>query len=83
MVGDLDTKIYVHESSPTAPRPLTTLSCRRAKVVDDLLESMLDGWVFGERQAEHAVGGFVPGVKTSGALRPGDQRRAVVYLEHR
>lgn len=44
---------------------------------------MLEGWVFGERQAEHAAGGFVPAVKASGPLRPGDQRRAVAYLEHR
>lgn len=53
------------------------------KIVDDLLESMLDGWVFGERQGEHAAAGIIPAVKPSGSLRPGDQRRAVAYLEHR
>ena len=53
------------------------------KVVDDLLEMMLEGWVFGERQAEHSASGFIPAVKESGPLRPGDQRRAVAYLEHR
>lgn len=58
-------------------------TCLLGKVVDDLLESMLDGWVFGERQAEHAAGGIIPAVKASAPLRPGDQRRAVAYLEHR
>lgn len=54
-----------------------------AKVLDDLLESMLDSWVFGERQAEYGIGGYVPEVKASGPLRPGDQRKAIAYLEHR
>lgn len=68
-----------------APTLENLLPCRRhtIKIVDDLLESMLDGWVFGERQGEHAAGGIIPAVKTSGPLRPGDQRRAVAYLEHR
>ncbi|CAM9458713.1 unnamed protein product, partial [Choristocarpus tenellus] len=53
------------------------------EIVDDLFESMLEGWVFGERQAEHPFAGFVPPIKADGFLRPGDQRSAAVYLEHR
>ncbi|CAM9935458.1 unnamed protein product, partial [Hapterophycus canaliculatus] len=64
-------------------RELTLARTTSQEAVDDLLESMLDGWVFGERQGEHAAGGIIPAVKLSGPLRPGDQRRAVAYLEHR
>ncbi|CAM9245524.1 unnamed protein product [Discosporangium mesarthrocarpum] len=53
------------------------------EIVDDMLEVMLEGWAFGVRQAEHSVAGFVPAVKPHGFMRPGDQRRAVRYLEHR
>ncbi|CBN77064.1 conserved unknown protein [Ectocarpus siliculosus] len=64
-------------------RELTLARTTTQEVVDDLLESMLDGWVFGERQAEHAAAGIIPAVKASDPLRPGDQRRAVAYLDHR
>jgi hypothetical protein len=48
------------------------------EIVDDLLEGLLEGWAFAERPSEHPAAGFVPSFKSSGVLRPGDQRRAGV-----
>jgi hypothetical protein len=53
------------------------------EVVDDMLESMLEGWLFGERTSEYSAAGYVPSFKKSGPLRPGDQRRAASWLEQK
>lgn len=46
-----------------------------AEVVEDVLEAMLEGWVFGERESERAVLGFVPSLKRDGPLTMFDLRR--------
>jgi len=52
------------------------------EIVDDLLEEMLEGWSFGEKESSFTVCGFVPSVKADGVVRSGgDQRRAVAVAE--
>lgn len=45
-----------------------------SEVVDDILESMLEGWVFGERESERRVLGYVPSLKRDGPLTMHDVR---------
>ncbi|GMF19497.1 unnamed protein product [Phytophthora lilii] len=45
------------------------------EVVEDILESMLEGWVFGERESERQVLGYVPSLKREGPLTMQDLRR--------
>ncbi|ETP13100.1 hypothetical protein F441_11679 [Phytophthora nicotianae CJ01A1] len=45
------------------------------EVVEDVLESMLEGWVFGERESERQVLGYVPSLKREGPLTMQDLRR--------
>lgn len=44
------------------------------EVVEDILESMLEGWVFGERESERKALGFVPSLKRDGPLTMHDLR---------
>lgn len=44
------------------------------EVVEDILEFMLEGWVFGERESERKVLGFVPSLKREGPLTMHDLR---------
>ncbi|GMG14751.1 unnamed protein product [Phytophthora fragariaefolia] len=45
------------------------------EVVEDVLESMLEGWIFGERESERQVLGYVPSLKREGPLNMQDLRR--------
>ncbi|POM60959.1 hypothetical protein PHPALM_30101 [Phytophthora palmivora] len=45
------------------------------EVVEDVLESMLEGWIFGERESERQVLGYVPSLKREGPLTMQDLRR--------
>ncbi|GLE03095.1 hypothetical protein PINS_up011974 [Pythium insidiosum] len=45
------------------------------EVVEDILESMLEGWVFGERESQRVALGFVPSLKRDGPLTMHDLRR--------
>uniref|UniRef100_K3WCB9 Uncharacterized protein n=1 Tax=Globisporangium ultimum (strain ATCC 200006 / CBS 805.95 / DAOM BR144) TaxID=431595 RepID=K3WCB9_GLOUD len=44
------------------------------EVVEDILECMLEGWVFGERESERKALGFVPSFKRDGPLTMHDLR---------
>ncbi|KAG7397816.1 hypothetical protein PHYBOEH_000197 [Phytophthora boehmeriae] len=45
------------------------------EVVEDILESMLEGWNFGERESDRQVLGYVPSLKREGPLTMQDLRR--------
>jgi hypothetical protein len=46
-------------------------------IVEDILDWMLEGWYFGERQSAHNTMGFVPSIKPEGIIVAGqDQIRA-------
>ncbi|KAJ0408536.1 hypothetical protein ATCC90586_009254 [Pythium insidiosum] len=45
------------------------------EVVEDILEYMLEGWVFGERESQRVALGFVPSLKRDGPLTMHDLRR--------
>ncbi|RLN61316.1 hypothetical protein BBJ29_008188 [Phytophthora kernoviae] len=45
------------------------------EVVEDILESMLEGWNFGERKSDRQVLGYVPSLKREGPLTMQDLRR--------
>jgi hypothetical protein len=48
------------------------------EAVDDILDYMLEGWYFGERESSFNVLGYVPSVKSDGMVHAGqDQIRAV------
>lgn len=49
------------------------------EVVEDILESMLEGWVFGERESERKALGYVPSLKRDGPLTMHDLR---VFEQH-
>lgn len=40
-----------------------------AELVDDLLEAMLEGWAFGERESNFTVAGFAPTVNLTVVTR--------------
>ena len=42
-------------------------------VVDDILEWMLEGWYFGERESMQTVAGYVPSLKKDGFIKPGTE----------
>lgn len=44
------------------------------EILEDLLESMLEGWVFGPRESERVALGYVPSIKRSGPLTLHDLR---------
>ena len=52
-------------------------------VVDDILEWMLEGWYFGERESTQIVAGYVPSLKKDGFIKPGTEtRKATAIKEH-
>ena len=44
------------------------------EVIDEILDWMLDGWYFGERESNSSVTGYVPSIKKSGMLKPGQDQ---------
>lgn len=51
------------------------------EIVDDILDWMLEGWYFGERESRFNVLGYVPSVKRGGKIRAGlDQISSVVNV---
>lgn len=44
------------------------------EVVDDILDYMLEGWYFGERESNFQALGFVPSVKKDGMVRAGQDQ---------
>ena len=44
------------------------------EVVDDILENMLEGWYFGERESKYMLAGFVPSVKKEGFMKAGQEQ---------
>ncbi|RYH22834.1 hypothetical protein EON65_18685, partial [archaeon] len=44
------------------------------EVVEDILDYMLEGWVFGERQSQFHALGFVPTIKKDGNIRAGQEQ---------
>lgn len=44
------------------------------EVIDEILDWMLDGWYFGERESNSSVAGYVPSIKKNGMLRPGQDQ---------
>lgn len=44
------------------------------EVVDNILDWMLDGWMFGERESTYSVQGFVPSLKKDGPIRSGQDQ---------
>jgi hypothetical protein len=58
--------------------------CVASEIVDDMLDHMMEGWVFGERQSNFQALGFVPGIKSNGNIRAGqEQITSVVPVIHR
>jgi hypothetical protein len=50
-------------------------------VVDDILDWMLEGWYFGERESQFKVLGYVPTIKSTGKVRAGqDQISSVAQV---
>ena len=45
------------------------------EIVEDILEGMLEGWIFGQRQSERKALGYVPSLKREGPLTYTDLRR--------
>jgi hypothetical protein len=51
------------------------------EVVDDILDWMLEGWYFGERESQFKVLGYVPTIKAQGKIRAGqDQISSVTQV---
>lgn len=51
------------------------------EVVDDILDWMLEGWYFGERESQFKVLGYVPTIKAKGKIRAGqDQISSVAQV---
>ncbi|GMH66094.1 hypothetical protein TL16_g04355 [Triparma laevis f. inornata] len=49
-------------------------------VVDDILEWMLEGWYFGERESQQVVAGYVPSLKKDGFIKPGTETTKATAL---
>jgi hypothetical protein len=47
-----------------------------SEVLDDILDWMLEGWMFGERESSLPVAGYVPSIERSRALRPIESKGA-------
>jgi hypothetical protein len=50
------------------------------EVVDDILETMLEGWHFGERESKYLLAGFVPSVKKDGHMKSGQEQVQAVGI---
>ena len=46
------------------------------EVIEDMLDWMLEGWVFGERDSSLQIAGYVPSLEKSRQLRPVEARSA-------
>ena len=44
------------------------------EIVDDILEHMLEGWYFGERESKFTLAGYVPSVKKDGFMKAGQEQ---------
>lgn len=44
------------------------------EIVDDILEYMLEGWYFGERESNYNLIGYVPSVKKDGMMVGGQEQ---------
>lgn len=48
------------------------------EIADDILDWMLEGWYFGERESDYNVLGYVPSIKKDGKIKSGqDQIRSI------
>lgn len=47
------------------------------EIADDILEWMLEGWHFGERQSRHEAVGYVPSIKKDGFVKPGVDAKVI------
>jgi hypothetical protein len=45
-------------------------------VIDEILDWMLDGWYFGQRESSSLVAGFVPSIRKNGFIRAGQDQIA-------
>lgn len=45
-------------------------------VIDGILDWMLDGWYFGQRESASLVAGYVPSIRKNGFIRPGQDQIA-------
>ena len=50
------------------------------EVVDDILEWMLEGWYFGERESSYTAVGYVPSIKKDGLIKPGQDQLQTLGL---
>ncbi len=50
------------------------------EVVDEILEWMLDGWYFGERESASTIAGYVPSIAKGTMIRPGPDQVAAAPL---
>ena len=59
------TLLWVNNAKRSLERAQDSLVCRTicVEVVDDILEDMLEGWIFGEKESNYTVSGFVPSIK--------------------
>lgn len=47
------------------------------EIADDILDWMLEGWHFGERQSSHESVGYVPSIKKGGFIKPGVDTKVI------
>lgn len=45
-----------------------------SEVIDDILNHMLEGWYFGERESQFSLAGYVPSVKKDGFMKSGQEQ---------
>eukprot|EP01041_Mallomonas_annulata_P002218 gene2218-4307_t len=50
------------------------------EVVDDILDWMLEGWYFGERESSYSVLGYVPSIKKDGVVKSGQDQISTVSI---
>ena len=48
------------------------------ELVDDILDWMLEGWYFGERESKFTVAGYVPSIKSDGFIKAGNDQLAAI-----
>jgi hypothetical protein len=50
------------------------------EIVDDILDYMLEGWYFGERESNYHLIGYMPSVKKDGFMHAGQEQVQAVGL---
>jgi hypothetical protein len=50
------------------------------EMMDDILEEMLEGWYFGERESKYSLAGYVPTVKKIGFMHGGQEQVQAVGI---